>query len=363
LNVLVIALRGPSNQRRADGAREILAHLGNRWVGQGHQVRVLCIVEGPELPRREMVSGVEVIRSGGFHSALAVLPRLYITEHREWADVVLESIFAYPLYAPLYSQRPTSVLVHHIMGRSWFQVLPFPKALFGYLTERSIGYLYRQATLVAISEGTRDDLVALGSSPEQIVVTPCGVDMEQYVPGPKSRDPLLCFVGSLHDRRKRVEDIIDAFPYIEEQVPGVRLVIAGDGQREAALKQRAAAHENIEFVGYLAGEGKIDLYQRSWVGIFPSVKEGFLLTALESSACRTPPVIYEHPGLTTVIDGETGLVLPQGGPQPLARAVISLLQDPQRREEMGRKARAHARAFSWSEMADTVLETFSTDSG
>jgi glycosyltransferase involved in cell wall biosynthesis len=363
LNVLVVALRGPSNQRRADGAREILAYLGKHWVEQGHQVRVLCIREGPEFPRREMVYGVEVIRSGGFHSALAVLPRLYVTEYREWADVVLESIFAYPLYAPLYSRRPTAVLVHHIMGRSWFQVLPFPKAMFGYLTERSIGYLYRRTRLVAISEGTRRDLLGLGASADQIVVAPCGVDVEEYVPGRKSGEPLICFVGSLSDRRKRVEDLIDAFPYIEEQVPGVRLVIAGDGEREAALRARAAQYNNVEFAGLVVGQGKVDLYQRSWVGVFPSLKEGFLLAAVEASACGTPPVIYEHPGLTTVVDGETGLVLPQGGPQTLARAVTSLLQDRERRLEMGRKARAHAGKFSWSQMADTILETFSHEGG
>jgi glycosyltransferase involved in cell wall biosynthesis len=363
LNILVIALRGPSNQRRADGAREILVHLGKRWVEQGHQVRVLCIREGAELPRREIVCGVEVIRAGGFHSALAVLPRLYITQHREWADVVLESIFAYPLYVPLYSRRPTSVVVHHVMGRSWFEVLPFPKALFGYLTERSIGYFYRRTRLVVISEGTRRDVVGLGVPPDRIVVAPCGVDVEQYVPGRESRQPLVCFVGSLSDRRKRVEDVIDAFPYIEEQVPGVRLVIAGDGQREAALRKRAAAYENVEFVGLLVGQGKVDLYQRSWVGVFPSVKEGFLLTAVEASACGTPPVIYEHPGLTTVLDGKTGLVLPEGGPQPLARAVVSLLKDRERRMEMGRKARAHASGFSWDRMAEIVLMALSQEAG
>jgi glycosyltransferase involved in cell wall biosynthesis len=361
LNILIIALRGPSNQRRADGAREILVHLGKRWVEQGHQVRVLCIREGPELPRREIVCGVEVIRSGKFYTALGVLPWLYITQHRAWADVVLESIFAYPLYVPLYCRRPTAVVVHHVMGRSWFEVLPFPKALFGYLTERSIGYFYRRTRLVVISEGTRRDVVGLGVPPDRIVVAPCGVEAEQYVPGRESERPLVCFVGSLSDRRKKVEDVIDAFPYIQEQVPGVRLVIAGDGQREAALRERAAAYENVEFVGLTVGKRKVDLYQRSWVGVFPSVKEGFLLTALEASACGTPPVIYEHPGLTTVVDGETGLVLPEGDPQRLAGAVVSLLKDSERRAEMGRKARAHALKFTWTGMAGIVLAELTKD--
>jgi glycosyltransferase involved in cell wall biosynthesis len=363
LKIVVVSLRGPSAHWRAGGGREVITQIGKCWVEDGHQVRVLCTREGSELPHRETVHGIEVIRSGAYHSATAVLGRLFLTQYREWADVVVENILAFPLYVPLYSRQPTAAIVHHVMGRSWFDVLPFPKALFGYLTERSIPRFYRHNRLVVVSEGTRDDLVDLGASPDQIVVAPCGVDTLRYVPGRKSSEPLLCFLGRLDDRRKRIEDLLDAFPYVAERVPGVRLVIAGGGQREAALKAKAAAYDNVEFAGYLGEEEKIDLYQRSWVGVFPSSKEGFLLTALEASACGTPAVVYEHPGVMTVVDGQTGLVVPEGDSQALASAVVSLLQDPQRRLEMGRKAREYARGFSWRKMADTILDTLSRESG
>jgi len=357
LNVLVIALRGPSLGWRAGGAREVITQIGRLWVEDGHSVRVLCAGEGSQFPRRETVHGVEVIRSGSFHTALVSLAWQYRRRHGTWADVVLESIFAYPLYVPLYTKHPTAALVHHVMGGSWFDVLSPGKALFGYITERAIPYLYRGSRLVAISEGTRDDMIGLGVPGDRVVVAPCGVDAERYVPGAKSEVPLLCFVGRLDDRRKRVEDLIDAFPYIKEQIPGARLVIAGGGKREVVLRERAAGTEGVEFVGYLEEEEKINLYRRSWVGVFPSSKEGFLLTALEASACGTPVIVNEHPGLTTVVDGETGLVVPRGDPQLLARAVVSLLTDPQRRLKMGSKARAHARQFSWRKMADIVLRT------
>lgn len=325
-------------------------------------MKVLCVGEGPDFPARESVSGVEVIRSGGFHTALAALASLYTRNYRRWADVVLENVLAYPLYVPLYSRRPCSVIIHHVMGRSWFEVLPLPKALFGYLTERSIPRFYRGVTLIAVSEGTRADVVGLGVPENCVVVAPNGADAQRYVPGEKSERPLVCFVGRMDDRRKRVEDLIDAFPYIAEQVPGARLAIAGGGRREAELRRRAAGSKNVEFVGYLEEDEKIRLYQRSWVGVFPSLKEGFLLTALEASACGTPVVTYEHPGLTTVLDGKTGLVVPRDEPEKLARAVVSLLKDPQKGLEMGRAGRAHALEFSWERMAAIILRTLSKDS-
>ena len=359
LNILIIALRGPSNHWRAGGGEEVIAQVGKCWVQDGHHVRVLCTREGPRFPSGETVHGVEVVRCGSFYSALPSLAWRYRKDHRPWADVVLESILAYPLYVPLYSRRPTCALVFHVMGRSWFEVLPFPKALFGYVTERSIAHFYRGVTLVAISEGTRTDLVDLGVRHGRVVVAPCGVDAQRYVPGDKSTQPLICFVGRLDDRRKRVEDIIDAFPDIAKEVPGARLVIAGGGRREAELRRRAAGSTQVEFVGFLEEDEKIDLYQRSWVGVFPSSKEGFLLTALEAGACGTPVVTYEHRGITTVVDGETGLVVPRGDLQKLAGAVVSLLKDSQRRAEMGRKGRAHALQFTWASMADTILRVLS----
>ena len=363
LNILIISLRGPSNHWRAGGGEEVMTQVGKCWVEDGHHVRVLCTREGPRFPSGETVQGVEVVRSGSFHSALPSLAWRYRKDHLPWADVVLESILAYPLYVPLYSRRPTCALVFHVMGRSWFEVLPFPKALFGYLTERSIPHFYRQNTLIAISEGTRADVVGLGVPRHRVVVAPCGVDTQRYVPGHRSARPLICFVGRLDDRRKRVEDLIDVFPYIAEQVPDAQLVIAGGGRREAELRRRAAGSKNVEFVGFIEEDEKIDLYQRSWVGVFPSGKEGFLLTALEASACGTPVVTYEHPGLTTVVDGKTGLVVPQGEPQRLARAVVSLLKNPQKRLEMGRAARAHACKFTWPGMADIILKELSQDRG
>jgi len=355
LNILIIALRGPSNHWRAGGGEEVITQVGKCWVEDGHQVRVLCAREGPQFPANETVHGVEVVRSGGFYSALFSLAWRYNDEHRRWADVVLETILAYPLYVPLYSRRPTCALVHHVMRRSWFEVLPLPKALFGYLTERSIPHSYRGITLIAVSEGTRADLVALGVAEDSVVVAPNGVDTERYVPGEKSAQPVICFVGRLDDRRKRVEDLIDFFPSIADQVPGAQLVIAGGGRQLADLKRRATNSGNVVFLGFVEEDEKVELYQRSWVGVFPSSKEGFLLTALEASACGTPVVTYEHPGTTTVVDGETGLVVPGRDPERLASAVVSLLKDPQRRLEMGEKGRAHALQFSWRRMADEIL--------
>jgi glycosyltransferase involved in cell wall biosynthesis len=303
--------------------------------------------------------GVEVERSGSFHSALASLAWRYARDHQQWTDVVLEVIQSYPLYVPLYARRPTSATVLHVMGRSWFEVLSFPKALFGYLTESSIPRFYGGVTLIPVSEGTRDDVVALGVSPNRVVVAPCGVDTQKYVPGDKSAQPLICFVGRLDDRRKRVEDLIDVFPSIAEQVPGVQLVIAGGGRRLADLRRRAASSENVKLLGFIEEDEKVGLYQRSWVGVFPSSKEGFLMTALEASACATPVVTYEHAGIATVVDGETGLVVPGREPERLAGAVVALLKDQQTRLEMGERGRDHARQFSWRRMADIILSTFS----
>jgi glycosyltransferase involved in cell wall biosynthesis len=76
---------------------------------------------------------------------------------------------------------------------------------------------------------------------------------------------------------------------------------------------------------------------------------------MEASACGTPSIASDAPGLReSVVDGETGLLVPHGDVRALADSIASLLNDERRRESMGRQARSFAEGFSWDESADRV---------
>jgi D-inositol-3-phosphate glycosyltransferase len=91
----------------------------------------------------------------------------------------------------------------------------------------------------------------------------------------------------------------------------------------------------------------------------PSYTETFGLVALESSAAGTPAIGFRAGGLTESIDdGVSGLLLGTRDPRYWATEIALLIEDDERREQMGRAARAHAERFTWAAAAASLLGVY-----
>jgi glycosyltransferase involved in cell wall biosynthesis len=145
---------------------------------------------------------------------------------------------------------------------------------------------------------------------------------------------------------KGYEVMLDALPAILSAMPAVRYLIIGGGEAEygARLKTMAVERgiaERVHFAGFQDSVASylsaLDLY------VHPSLKEAFGLAVVEAMAMGKAVVATTTGGLPEVVaQGETGLLVPPGDAESLAAAVVSLLEDKVRREQMGRKGRARA---------------------
>jgi glycosyltransferase involved in cell wall biosynthesis len=96
--------------------------------------------------------------------------------------------------------------------------------------------------------------------------------------------------------------------------------------------------------------------QSSWVFVNPSMMEGWGITTTEASACGTPIVASDVPGLReSVQDGITGMLVPYGNVERLAACIIELLTNHQKREQYSVHAIAWAQRFSWRVSSDTFI--------
>jgi len=226
----------------------------------------------------------------------------------------------------------------------WAAELPIPRA-------------YRTSAFHAISESTRDDLVARGVPESQVRVIHPGVDSVTFSPRPgldRTAHPSFLYVGRLK-RYKGVATAIEALAVARQGRNDMTLEIAGSGDdrpRLEALARRLGVGDAVRFHGFVTDEHKLRLMRTSWANVFPSVKEGWGLTVVEAAACGTPSLTSNSPGLRdSVRDGETGYLVPHGDARALARRMLELAERPALVDTLGKQARAFAETLTWESAA------------
>lgn len=158
--------------------------------------------------------------------------------------------------------------------------------------------------------------------------------------------PTVGFVGRLV-REKGILDLLAALRMIRGVVPTVRALIVGpvDEQKPDAVTPSAAARVRVEDSCIFTGEREDlpELYALMTVFALPSHREGFPRTPMEASAMEIPCVVTDIRGCRQVVEeGHNGFRVSVGDPPGLARAIITLLTDPQRARLMGEAGRRMA---------------------
>lgn len=359
LRILVVNWLDAENPQ-AGGAEEHLHEIFGRLATWGHDVTVLTS-GWPGCAPRVTLNGMKIHRAGTRYTFSIAGPRYYRRRLAQGQfDVVVEDLNKVPVFSPFWTDAPTVLLAHHLFGTTAFQAGAFPLALGTWLLERLIPAVYRRTPAIAVSAGTKQDLVARGLEPKLIEVIPNGIELDKYTPDPtnhRSERPSLLFLGRLK-KYKRVDLVLRALPAIVERGLDVELVVAGDGDQRAALEgaaRRLGVQDRVSFLGFITEAEKLTRLRRAWLHVLTSPKEGWGISNLEAAACGTPTVASDSPGLReSVLDGETGLLVPHGDVDALAEAIATLLTDSDRREEMGRRARTFAEGFSWDASAKAV---------
>ena len=218
--------------------------------------------------------------------------------------------------------------------------------------------LDRVEAVIAMSRQIEQSLIAGGVSASKVRTLYSGIDLSErqsmhdgqairQTIGVPNGAVLLGTVANLFPR-KGYEVMLQALPAIVRAAPTVHYVLVGSDDSDYADRLKRLAHElkiadRVHIVGFqdpvqpfLAA---LDLY------VHPALMEGFGIAVVEAMAMGKAVVATTTGGLPEVVaQGETGLLVPPGDVESLAAAVVSLLEDRVRREQMGRNgsARAHA---------------------
>jgi len=219
----------------------------------------------------------------------------------------------------------------------------------------------RLPLLLAVSEASRRDAVRhLGVAAERVRVVYNGVDVEAFraLAGAERHPHRIILVNSADMPIKGLPQFYGALARVASQRP-VEVVVVGE-PRPGHLSQlaRHRLDGRVRFLGRLETEALVREYSTAALAVAPSLYEGFGLPAAEAMACELPVVAFAAGALPEVLgrDGEAGRLVPCYDQEAMARAIVELLDDPEKRARMGAAGRQRVvRLFSWERAAkDTV---------
>ena len=235
-----------------------------------------------------------------------------------------------------------------------------PRALPAVVKSRLDRWIARRrvAAVLAVSQPVADALTDAGFTGVEVVRVPAEPPTSPPVDIRSCTD--VVFAGRL-GADKGVDVLIDAFARVAHDHPRSTLLIAGDGDEEQRLRQRAASlGDRVRFLGRLGPAALSEALGKARVVVVPSVptrrREGSPLAVVEAAMHGRAVVASDDPGLVALV-GELGcgLTTAAGSPDALAAAVSSVLGDDLLAVRYGAAgAEAAARLHSVAAVTDAV---------
>ncbi len=142
---------------------------------------------------------------------------------------------------------------------------------------------------------------------------------------------IILTVAELHER-KGVNYLIKAMPLIVEKERSCRLVIVGSGPERNELEilvKKEGVMDHVTFLGFR--KDIPHLMKASDIFVLPSIKEAFGLVILEAMATKLPIIASDTGGIPEIIEnGKNGTLVPPHDKEKLAKAIVKLINDPDR---------------------------------
>ena len=399
-----IALLSYRSKPHCGGQGVYVRHLSRELAALGHDVEVFSgqpypvldegvrLTEVPSLdlyrepdpfrtPRlREIRDAVDVLEVGTMWTAGFPEPRTFglrvarlLRERLGDFDVVHDNqTLADGVLAVERAGLPVVATIHHPItfdrrvdlaaAPSWRRRLTL-RRWYGFLRMQA-RVARRVGVVLSPSESSARDIVTdFGVDRSRIRVVPLGVD-DVFRPPAQPRVPgRIVAMASADTPMKGIATLLEAFAKLRTERDVELLLVSRPkpGGETERIVDRLGIAEWVRFVHGISDEELAATVGSAEVACVPSLYEGFSLPTAEAMACGTPLVVSRAGAIPEVVgpDGLCADLVTPGDVGELVHALDALLDDPERRERMGRAGRERALAeFSWRAVAEATVTAY-----
>jgi phosphatidylinositol alpha-mannosyltransferase len=215
---------------------------------------------------------------------------------------------------------------------------------------------------IAVSEAARETLTEHLET--DAIVVPNGIYADLYRDGQVRAEwsgNTLGFIGRYEEPRKGLSVLLEALPIIARFAPDVRVLVAGPGDSkdvEDAIDPQL--RHRFEFLGRITEKEKADFLSSVALYIAPNTGgESFGIILAEALAGGAAVVASDIPAFDSLLgNGEYGALFQSENPQELAKVVIDLLRDADKRKSFSQRGKVYAQRFDWDVVAEDIFSIY-----
>ncbi len=365
---LSIALASPYDYAFPGGVTQHVQALARHLRQRGHRVEIIAPSSVRHPPEEGVVPlGVPIyaLPISGATARVSIAPGV-------WQAVA--EILQTRRYDVIHVHEPTAPplslsVIHHaqvpVVGTFHQYRLRHPYNEFAHALTRQ--FVATLAARIAVSRAALETAAPYFLGEYQII--PNGVELPFYrtaLPFPRVRDGThlnIVYVGRL-ESRKGLRYLLRAYQEVRAILPYARLWVVGAYSRSERLSfVRWVRHyrvRGVRFIGQVSDADKARWYRSADIFCAPSTGyESFGIVLIEAMAAGVPVIASDIPGYREVVQhGKTGWLVPPRNSTMLADALLTLLQDTVRRQQLVQAATDSVEQYDWDRVTASIEQVY-----